>query len=153
MLVPLTATGELLLTLRNLQLASHAGQISFPGGRMEPGENPEEAALREAWEEVRLPPASVTILGRLPQILSPYGYHVTPVLAWLEQKPRLSANPAEVSEIIWVPLEELAHASAWSEERQVGGLRRRVWHYPWRDLDVWGLTANVIHDLLEKLCS
>jgi len=151
-LVPLTGSGELLLTVRTPNLPSHAGQISFPGGRLEPGESPEAAALREAWEEVRLDPGGVVTLGRLPAVLSPYGYHVTPVLAWLREKPALTANPSEVSEIFWAPLVELATADAWSEWREHGGLRRRVWHYPWRGRDVWGLTANVLHGLLERIC-
>jgi 8-oxo-dGTP pyrophosphatase MutT (NUDIX family) len=151
-LVGLTPGGELLLTRRTPHLPSHAGQISFPGGRIENGETPEAAALREAWEEVRLPPQAARPLGRLPAVLSPYRYHVTPVLAWLEGKPPLKANPAEVSEILWAPLAELAAAGAWSEWREREGLRRQVWHYPWRGRDVWGLTANVLHELLGRLC-
>ena len=152
-MVPLTSAGELLLTVRTPNLPSHAGQISFPGGRLEEGETPEEAALREAWEEVRLDPGYVVALGRLPAVLSPYGYHVTPVLAWLREKPPLTANPSEVSEIFWVPLAELAAARAWSEWREREGVRRKVWHYPWRGRDVWGLTANVLHELLERVCA
>jgi hypothetical protein len=77
---------------------------------------------------------------------------VQPVLAWLKGKPALTPNAGEVVEVLWVPLDELAAAPAWSEWRERGGLRREVWHYPWRGRDVWGLTANVLHELLERLC-
>ena len=152
-LVPLTPAGELLLTVRNSNLPSHAGQISFPGGSIEAGESPETAALREAWEEVALEPGLAEPLGRLPAVLSPYGYYVRPVLAWLAEKPHLRPNPAEVAEVLWAPLAELAAAPAWSEPRRVAGLSRRVWHYPWRERDVWGLTGNVLHDLLTRICA
>lgn len=152
MLVAVSPVGELLLTQRTAHLPSHAGQIAFPGGRIEPGESPEEAALREAWEEVALAPERAQPLGQLPAVLSPHGFHVRPVLAWLDERPRVIPNPDEVSEVLWVPLAELAAAAAWSEWREGGGLRRKVWHYPWRGRDVWGLTANVLHGLLEHLC-
>ncbi|WP_287371100.1 CoA pyrophosphatase [Oceanithermus sp.] len=151
-LVAFAPDGRLLLTVRTANLPSHAGQIAFPGGRLEPGETPEQAALREAWEEVQLDPQQAHPLGRLPAVLSPHGFHVTPVLAWLDAWPRLQPSPDEVAEVLWVPLAELAAAPSWSELRERGGLRREVWHYPWRGRDVWGLTANVLHDLLEKVC-
>jgi 8-oxo-dGTP pyrophosphatase MutT (NUDIX family) len=151
-LVPVSATGELLFTVRNPQLPSHAGQISFPGGAIEAGESPEAAALREAAEEVALEPGRAAVLGRLPAVLSPYEYHVMPVLAWLPDKPLLRPSPDEVSEVFWAPLAELANTAAWKEPREVAGMKRFVWHYPWRGRDVWGLTANVLHDLLGRVC-
>lgn len=151
-LVTLSPEGRLLLTVRNANLPSHAGQIAFPGGSLEAGETPQAAALREAWEEVALEPGLPEPLGELPAVLSPHGFHVRPVLAWLPEMPHLSPSPAEVSEILWVPLDELYTARAWSEWREGGGLRRHVWHYPWRGYDIWGLTANVLHDLLNKVC-
>ncbi len=151
-LVALEPSGELLLTQRTAHLPSHAGQIAFPGGRIEPGESPEEAALREAWEEVALPTQRAEPLGQLPATLSPHGFHVRPVLAWLDERPRLTPNPDEVSEVLWAPLAELTAAESWSELRERAGLRREVWHYPWRGLDVWGLTANVLHELLGRIC-
>ncbi len=150
MLVPLAASGELLLTVRTESLPSHAGQIAFPGGSLEGGESAEEAALREAQEEVSLPPKIAKPLGRLPAVLSPHGFYVQPVVAWLPDKPALTANPDEVSQILWAPLSELAQSSSWSELRRRGDFERLVWHYPWRDRDVWGLTANVLHELLER---
>ncbi|MFN7001741.1 MAG: NUDIX hydrolase, partial [Elioraea tepidiphila] len=84
-LVPLVAHPEptVLLTLRSARLSSHAGQVSFPGERMEAGETPEEAALREAEEEVGLDPGLPELVGRLPSVLTGTGYLVTPVVALL----------------------------------------------------------------------
>ncbi len=143
----------MLLTVRHANLPSHAGQIAFPGGRIEPGETAEEAALREAWEEVALDPEIARPLGLLPALLSPHGYHVRPVLAWLPKRPLPVPNPAEVTEAFWAPLGELAATKAWSEWRENRGLRRKVWHFPWRGRDIWGLTANVLHELLRGLCA
>ncbi|MCS7193508.1 MAG: CoA pyrophosphatase [Meiothermus sp.] len=149
---------QLLLTVRSPHLPHHAAQISFPGGRLNEGESLEQAALREAWEEVGLPPAQVEILGSLDPTLSPFGYRVFPLLGVLTQEPLLTPNPKEVEQLLWVPLEELIKAPAYAEERPppegLAGLwtqPRRVWHYPWRGYDIWGVTGNILHDLLERL--
>lgn len=149
--------GQLLFTLRSADLPHHAAQVSFPGGRFNDGETAEQAALREAWEEVGLEPALVEILGHLDPTYSPLGFRVFPLLAQLRQEPRLRPNPLEVSEILWVPIEELIQAPAYAEERVVprptptGVIQRRVWHYPWRGYDIWGVTGNIVHDFLERI--
>lgn len=161
--------GQLLFTVRSAHLLHHPAQISFPGGRFDDGERAEEAALREAREEVGLNPKQVEILGPLNPTLSPHGYRVFPLLGLVTQEPHLSPNPAEVDALLWAPIEELLAAPAYTEERipppgsrfpdSLGGefsevagqLRRKVWHYPWRGYDIWGVTGNIVHDFLERL--
>ncbi len=161
--------GKLLFTVRSASLPHHAAQISFPGGRFDDGESAEEAALREAWEEVGLPPHQVEILGPLDPTLSPFGYRVFPLLGRIIGEPHLNPNPLEVGELLWVPIEELLNAPAYAEERIApsgnlfppglagefstleGQLRRKVWHYPWRGYDIWGVTGNILHDFLERI--
>ncbi|WP_299426731.1 CoA pyrophosphatase [uncultured Meiothermus sp.] len=161
--------GRLLFTVRSAHLPHHPAQISFPGGRFDDGESAEQAALRETWEEVGLDPSYVEILGHLNPTLSPFGYRVFPLLGRITQEPHLSPNPQEVGELLWVPIEDLLAAPAYAEERtpppsnrfpiglggefseEFGRLRRRVWHYPWRGYDIWGLTGNIVHDFLERI--
>jgi len=143
--VPLILGEEpaLLFTLRSLDLPTHAGQVSFPGGVLEEGETPEEAALREAEEEVGL--KGLLPLGRLPAVLSPFGFQVLPVVAYREGLPPLRPNPREVAEVYLAPLKELLALTPWPEER----LGRRVWHFPWRGVDIWGVTGNILKAFLE----
>ncbi|AEB12842.1 NUDIX hydrolase [Marinithermus hydrothermalis] len=148
--MPVLASGEVLFTVRSATLPHHGGQISFPGGMQEPGETPEAAALREAWEEVALPPEAVEVLGRLDQTTSPFGFRITPVVGWIPHLPDLSPNPAEVARILRVPFAELLGAPAWAEVREHAGRKRQVWHYPWRGYDIWGVTGNIVHDLLTR---
>ncbi|WP_233498355.1 CoA pyrophosphatase [Meiothermus sp. QL-1] len=147
--------GRLLLTVRSAHLPHHAAQISFPGGRLGPGENPSQAALREAWEEVGLDPHLVEILGPLDPTLSPHGYRVFPLLGWVTATPHLRPNPKEVESLLWVPIEELLQAPAYAEERSLplphSSAPRQVWHYPWQGYDIWGVTGNILHDFLERL--
>ncbi|WP_276954529.1 NUDIX hydrolase [Allomeiothermus silvanus] len=158
--------GRLLFTVRSADLPHHAAQVSFPGGRFDDGETAEQAALREAWEEVGLRADLVEILGHLDPTFSPFGFRVFPLLAQLREEPQLRPNPVEVSEILWVPIEELMQAPAYAEERVVSRpaplpeealaaqpsvIKRRVWHYPWRGYDIWGVTGNIVHDFLERI--
>lgn len=161
--------GQLLFTLRSPHLPHHAAQISFPGGRFDDTESAEQAALREAWEEVGLQPSHVEILGHLNPTLSPLGYRVFPLLGRITQEPQLAPNPQEVDELLWVPVTDLLNAPAFAEERTstpsnhlptgLGGeffeqgsrLRRTVWHYPWRNYEIWGVTGNIVHDFLERI--
>jgi len=139
--------GALLFTVRAPHLAHHRGQISFPGGRLEPGESPAEGALREAYEEVRLPPERVRLLGALRPVLSPAGFWVLPVVGRVEGSVEPVPNPEEVAEVFLAPISELQAARAWPEWRR----GRYVWHYPWRGRDIWGVTGNILHDFLARL--
>lgn len=149
-LVALTAEPDtrVLLTVRSHDLPTHKGQISFPGGRLEEGESPVEAALREAWEEVGLAAADVEVLGELDDAFTPIGFHVTPVLARVA--PGLPYRPnAEVAQVLLPPLRELRGLTPVVEHRELpGGERHVLYRYPWRGHDIWGMTARILHDLV-----
>lgn len=150
-LVPLllSPTGaELLLTIRSSRLSHHAGQIAFPGGRLEPGESVEEAALRECAEEVglRLPPAA--IWGRLSDHPSPAGYIVTPVVAAAPSASDYRPYSSEVAEVFTISLATLLRLTPRTETRTWQGQTRTVHFYEAGGRLIWGLTANIVAELL-----
>lgn len=102
----------LILTRRASGLRSHAGQWAFPGGRMDVGETPEEAALREMREEIHLDLGSGDVIGRLDDFATRSGYVITPVVIWAGPRRELVANPHEVSSIHRIPLSELLREDA-----------------------------------------
>jgi 8-oxo-dGTP pyrophosphatase MutT (NUDIX family) len=154
-LVPIVSHLEepsVLLTLRSPRLSSHAGQVSFPGGRMEPGETPEAAAVREAAEEVGLDPRLPELIGRLPEHLTGTGYHVTPVVALLPAPLALTPDPAEVAEAFELPLSTVLDPAA--PERRSGefrGRRREFWVWPHEKHYIWGATAAILVNLARVL--
>ena len=154
-LVPIVSHPEepsVLLTLRSPRLSSHAGQVSFPGGRMEPGETPEAAAVREAAEEVGLDPRLPELIGRLPEHLTGTGYHVTPVVALLPAPLSLTPDPAEVAEAFELPLSTVLDPAA--PERRSGefrGRRREFWVWPHERHYIWGATAAILVNLARVL--
>jgi 8-oxo-dGTP pyrophosphatase MutT (NUDIX family) len=101
-----------LLTRRAARLSAHAGQYALPGGRVDKGESAQEAAVREAHEEIGLELAADAFLGRLDDYPTRSGYLITPLVAWLEASVPLSPNPAEVERIYRVPLAELGRAGS-----------------------------------------
>jgi 8-oxo-dGTP pyrophosphatase MutT (NUDIX family) len=144
-----------LLTLRNDGLRHHAGQVSFPGGRMEAGENALDAAKREAWEEIGLPASSVEPLGYLDPMLTVTGFRVTPVVAWIAAAFVPQPDPNEVAEVFEVPFSDLllpAHLER--RELHVGGRPRRVFEYVGPGAGgrrIWGATALILHNLAQRL--
>lgn len=157
-LQPVAGAGELqvVLTHRTAQLPTHAGQIAFPGGKVDAHDpTPEAAALREAHEEVGLQPEGVEVLGRLFPYLTGTGYHVTPVVALLPPLARLHANPHEVAQIFAVPLAFLMNpANHRKHQWQPGPGHRREWFsIPYLDAAtgtehyIWGVTAGILRDL------
>ena len=140
---------HVLFTLRNPDLAHHAGQVSFPGGRLEPGESVVEGALREAGEEIGLEASAVELLGFLDPIATISGFRVTPVVANLSPDARLVADPREVAEIFEVPLAHLREPSTRGVRIvQWRGLERRIGAYQHAVHDIWGVTASILDELL-----
>jgi 8-oxo-dGTP pyrophosphatase MutT (NUDIX family) len=153
-LIPIVAASApaLIFTIRTDTLSSHKGQISFPGGSVDPGESALAAAVREAHEELGLEPADVEVLGELdavPTFVS--GYVIHPFVGWVEEPPDLVPNPAEVAEILQVPIEDLSE-----EIRAQPGFSHAGRTYPteawiWNGHVIWGATARVVRVLLYRL--
>jgi 8-oxo-dGTP pyrophosphatase MutT (NUDIX family) len=155
-LVPIVARSSgasLILTRRTDSLRHHAGQISFPGGRIEPGDaSPLAAALREAQEEIGLDPAQTDALGYLDPLATITGFRVVPVLGILEEEPRLHPDPSEVAEMFEVPLDFVLDPANLQEHARE--FRGRVRHYhviQWQHYDIWGATASMIANLAAHL--
>ncbi len=141
---------EIVYTRRRPDLRAHPGQISFPGGRVDPGETVEQAALREAAEEVALRPDTAVVLGRLPAgFIPPSRFWLQPVVAqWAAPHPLVAAE-AEVAEVLHVRVSALRRRGAWHTVRLSTG-----WSWAWRldgDHLLWGATALVTTVLLGLL--
>lgn len=149
--------GELrvVLTRRRDDLKSHAGQMSFPGGKQEPDESLLMTALRETEEEIGIPAHTVEIVGQLtPLYIPPTDIEVHPFVAWYDNgsPPKFTPNPAEVAEIVEVPLRQLLDPA--SRQEQPWTLRGRQINVPYYAVaghKVWGATAMMISELLERL--
>ena len=145
---------SLLLTKRNARMRTHAGQVAFPGGRIDPGETPIEAALREAHEELALDPADARLVGTLDPYVTGTGFIVTPVLAILPPDLALVANEAEVDHWFEAPFYHLLDpAHARQEEAAWQGRQRRYWRIDYENYDIWGATAAMIVNLSRRLAS
>lgn len=143
---------HLLFTKRTEDLEHHKGQVSFPGGALEDGESPEQAALREAFEEVGLQTSSVEIIARLDDIWTPSYYIITPVVGVISSVEGLSPSPDEVAKIIRVPLQFFADDSHVRLQRvHVNGFTRTVYFYDYLDEKIWGATAFIVRDCLRRL--
>ena len=143
---------SVLLTLRSPRLSSHAGQVAFPGGRMEPGESPEQAALREASEEVGLDPGLTTLTGTLPEHLTGTGYRVTPVIGFLDGPVQLVPDPREVAAVFEVPLSVVLDPAAPQRRRaEHRGRMREFWVIPHDEHLIWGATATILVNLARVL--
>lgn len=142
-----------LLTRRSNELPDHPGQISFPGGGVDPGDaDAEAAALREAQEEVGLAPRHVTLLGRLDTYLVRTGFSVVPVVGLLHPPFDLRAEAGEVDEIFEVPLAYfLDPASRQLHSRVFRGAERFFYAYPYGDYYIWGATAGMLSNLSDVL--
>ena len=143
----------LLFTQRTSHLHDHAGQISFPGGRVDDGDADRVAtALREAEEETGIDRSRVQVIGRLPDFDIQTGFRVTPVVGWVEPPFELSPDPFEVAEIFEVPLEFFLDPE--NHRRHRDELNGRVRHYysmAYGERNIWGATAGILHSLYRIL--
>jgi len=144
---------SVILTLRTDNLASHPGQVSFPGGHIEPeDEDPEDAALRETEEEVGLARSHVRVLGRLAPYLTRTGYEVIAVIGLVSPPFDIEPDPGEVAEVFEVPLGFLLDpANHQRHSRIYQGSRRYYYAMPYGDHYIWGATAGMIVNLYEFL--
>lgn len=155
-LVPLVKTNlglELLFTVRSKALAKHSGEISFPGGRLDDDENHIEAALRETFEEIGVQVNPDSVLGFLDDRPSPFEYIVTPVLAVLEKPTTMLMNLHEVDDVFFVPLQDLKGILPRVEERLIRNQKRTIYFYTYQDKFIWGLTGNIVKNVLDILYS
>ena len=143
----------LLLTRRSDSLASHTGQIAFPGGRLDPGETVVQAALREAVEEVGLSPDYVEPLGLSDAYETVTGFLVTPVVAWVRPGFTLTTDPREVADAFETPwdflMDEANHRREFHDAPD--GTRRWFWAMPWGERYIWGATAGMLRSLWGRL--
>jgi 8-oxo-dGTP pyrophosphatase MutT (NUDIX family) len=157
-LVPLVDHGHgmsVLLTQRTAHLTAHAGQISFPGGRIEEDDaDAVAAALRETEEEVGLPPDRITVVGRLDTYLTGTGFEITPIVGIVAPPYKLAIDPFEVAEAFEVPLSYiLDRRNHQRVERESAGRRRAFFVLPYEGRNIWGATAGILVNLAEVLAA
>jgi len=154
-LVAITDRAEpgIILTQRTETLRRHAGQVAFPGGRIDPKDDgPIGAALREAEEEIALPPAAVEVIGTADRYRTVTGYEVTPVVGVVPPDLDLIPAEAEVAAVFEVPLAFLLDSANHVEATaQYQGQERRYYEILWNDRRIWGATAAMIVNLSRRL--
>ena len=140
---------QVLLTQRTSHLADHAGQISFPGGRVEAQDaSREETALRETEEEIGLKRDRITIVGRLPVYEIPSGFRITPVVGWVEPPFELALDAFEVASAFEAPLAHFIDADRYQRrEYRFRGRHRHYMAIPFEGRYIWGATAGMLYSL------
>lgn len=141
-----------LLIHRPSNMRSHPGQVAFPGGKIDPGEAPEEAALREAWEELGIHERDVTVIGTSDIYCTGSGYAITPVIAVVPPDLQLNPSPTEVAAWFEAPVDfvfdrdnHVLHSGFWQ------GQERRYIEIMWQEHRIWGVTAGIISNLAKRI--
>lgn len=153
-LITVTDRGEpgIILTVRHADLRNHAGQVAFPGGRIDAGEDATDAALREAWEELGLEPAQVEPIAQLEPYQTVTGFAVTPVLAVIPPDLPLAPHEQEVEDWFEAPLAFLLDPA--NQQRQAmlfEGRERHYYRIDWNGRNIWGATAAMLVNLSRRL--
>lgn len=154
-LIPITDRAEpgVILTQRPTWLRSHAGQVAFPGGKVDDSdENSIFAALREAEEELNIPPARVEVIGVADTYYSGSGYSIAPVIGIIPPDLEIQPNPQEVEDWFEVPLAFLLDpANSIKKEANWNGQQRSYYDMQWGERRIWGVTAGIIANLVRRL--
>lgn len=152
-LVPHAAGTTVLLTRRTDALRNHAGQVSFPGGRVEPDDaDAIAAALRETGEEIGVPVHQISPIGLLDPLMTITGFRVLPVVAMIDRDYLAVPDPGEVAEVFEVPLAFLVDpANLGHHHVEFGGRRRRVLEFRYPAQRIWGVTASILWNLRKRL--
>ena len=141
---------EVILTKRSKHMRTYTGEISFPGGRLEEAESPREAALREAWEEIALPPRKVEVIGELAPVTTSFSRtHIVPIVGLVDLEGENLTNNDEVERIIRLPLVELLREDTVAEEHWgPPPTQLQMFFFYLDDETVWGATARMLHQLI-----
>ncbi len=144
---------QLILTKRASHLKHHPGQIAFPGGKIDDVDaDPKAAALREAWEEIGLPPEAVDVLGELPPHETVTSYAVTPILGLVTRPFEVTPEIGEVEEVFCVPFKNVSNLAQFSRQARIWQGRLRYYEtVPYGPYYIWGATARMLRALAERL--
>ena len=141
---------EVLLTRRSMQLRNHKGEMSFPGGRCDPGETPLQTALRETHEEIGLDPTRPRVVGELQHLSTIVSKsYIVPVVATLDERLDLTPQTMEADRVMWTPIADLTRRGTYHRERWgLAPVDRPLHFFHLDDETVWGATATILVDLL-----
>lgn len=146
---------RVIFTQRTATLRKHSGQISFPGGGIDPEDaSPEAAALRETYEEIGIDGSFIETVGRMPDYVSGTGFRIKPVLSVVRPGFELTLNPTEVDEVFEVPLSFLMDpANHRRGSRIFQGKERFFYEIPYGERYIWGITAGIVRSIYERFYS